>query len=347
MLVQETTKDRRPSLPVTLAALLSLMLLCAGVWMSGRVYRPTLRRIGPWRISGNNGLWLHYSWYFGRRSEAETHALAMHLARHHVRYAFFHVRFIGQSGRLKFHYPNAARTLVRTLHRDAPGLKALAWIYAGNVRGEGHVMLEDPSFRQRMVQEAVWLTTECGFDGVQWDYEVCATGDPGFPLLLKETRSAMPHGRLLWAATPLWLPERLRRWGWGDEDFRMAAALCDGLAVMCYDSSSQTESRYNLLMREQAMHATASLAESNPRCQLLFGVPVFHHSDPAHHSTIETLGAALQGLREGLADPAARPHSCAGLALFADYTAFGEDWRTYDSEWRGFAGKGPQLKGGR
>jgi hypothetical protein len=46
-------------------------------------------------------------------------------------------------------------------------VKAIAWIYVGNSRGEGRVDITRPDVRLRMVQEAVWLTTVCGFDGVQ------------------------------------------------------------------------------------------------------------------------------------------------------------------------------------
>ena len=76
-------------------------------------------------------------------------------------------------GALKFHDPDTARRLVSALHRQAPAVKLLAWVYAGNADGEGAVDLSKPDVRRAMVGEARWLVTACGFDGVQWDYEIC------------------------------------------------------------------------------------------------------------------------------------------------------------------------------
>ena len=44
------------------------------------------------------------------------------------------------------------------------------------------INLADTKVRQAMVAEAVWLTTVCGFDGVQWDYEICDDNDPNLPV---------------------------------------------------------------------------------------------------------------------------------------------------------------------
>jgi hypothetical protein len=164
---------------------------------------------GPSGNRGENGLWLRYRWYFSERSDAEVRALAQRLTERQIRYAYFHVRHVTRDGALRYHYPVAARRLVATLHRDAPAVKVIAWVYAGNRHNApelGEVDLANAAVRRRMAAEARWLVKACGFDGVQWDYEICKGGDPHFLALLRETRAALPAGKLLSAAAPVWLP---------------------------------------------------------------------------------------------------------------------------------------------
>jgi hypothetical protein len=168
---------------------------------------PLCSRPGGCRLnSGQNGLWLRYRWYFGERSDRELHLLASRLRKQQIRYAYFRVRHITGNGTLRYRKLAAARRLVAALHRDAPAVKVIAWIFAGNARltstGIGEVDLANPAVRKAMVGEARWLVNDSGFDGVQWDYEICDSGDPDFLRLLQETRVALPAGKLLSAAVP-------------------------------------------------------------------------------------------------------------------------------------------------
>jgi len=285
---------------------------------------------------GENGVWLEYTWYFGRHSAAEEKTLALRLRANQIRYAYFHVRFIKPSGRLHFRYPDEARRLVATLHQEAPGVKILAWVFAGNAQsGQGRVNLADPAVRRQMAAEARWLTTVCGFDGVQWDYELCPDNDSDFLALLRETRAVLPPGGArLSVAAPMWVPPGpLRAFGWSEAYFSRVAALTDDMAVMGYDSALWLPRAYVYLMREQAVRVTRAVAASpNPRCRILIGVPTYE-ATWSHRPHAESLPFALRGVREGLADPAARPEAFAGIALFADYTTDAAEWRTYRELW--------------
>jgi hypothetical protein len=283
--------------------------------------------------TGENGLWLRYTWYFGQKSDADLSLLARRLQERQIRYAYFHVRDITEAGRLRYHYPDAARRLVTALHHAAPAVRVLAWVYVGNPRGEGAVNLADPQVRQAMVHEAQWLVQTCGFDGVQWDYEVCDDGDPDFLRLLRETRVALPQGALLSAAVPLWMPRPLQRWGWSDAYFGQTAALCDQITVLCYDSGFWLPRSYVWLVRQQAIHVTHAVARSHPSCRVLLGVPTYRAGGLSHNARAENLSLALRGVREGLSDPHADISVFAGVAPFADYTTGPEDWETYRTLW--------------
>ena len=52
---------------------------------------------------------------------------------------------------------------------------------------KGHIIYE-----QHLRQ--IEYLEECGFDGVQLDYEICPDEDPNFLSLLEECRDAIPNG---------------------------------------------------------------------------------------------------------------------------------------------------------
>jgi hypothetical protein len=282
---------------------------------------------------GENGLWLRYPWYFGDHSDAEEHLLAEQLTREQIHYAYFHVRSIRADGTLAFHKPVGARRLVANIHRAAPGVQVMAWIYAGNTHGLGRVDLSNPAVRRSMVGETVWLTQVCGFDGVQWDYEVCDDGDPHLLQLLRQTRAALGPGKILSIATALRLPGPFQHWGWRDGYFAQVAADCDQITVMGYDSGAWLPRGYVALLRQQVVCVTQDAAQGNPRCRVLIGVPTYGDGTASHNPQAENLPMALLGVRQGLADPQTRQATFAGVALFADYTTQPDEWRDYDRLW--------------
>jgi spore germination protein YaaH len=219
-------------------------------------------------------------------------------------------------------------------------VKVIAWIFTGNARlahtGVGNVAIADPAVRGVMVSEARWLVNECGFDGIQWDYEICDNGDPHLLALLRETRAALPTGKLLSVATPVWspLPGRL---GWSEPYFTQIAALCDQITVMGYDTGMYLPRAYVWLTRQQVVHVTQAVARGNPRCRVLIGVPTYGKGLPSHHPWSENLRMALKGVQEGLADSRTDRSVFAGVAPFADYTTQPEEWETYRTLW--LAGK--------
>jgi hypothetical protein len=290
----------------------------------------------PPRNSGRNGLWLRYTWYFGKHSKAEMEELGSELRERQIRFAYFHVREVGGDGRLQYHHQGPARRLIAAVHGQAPEVKALAWIYAANCgKATPTVDLGDARVRKEMVQEALWLVNECGFDGVQWDYEVCRDGDENFLRLMQDTRRALPAGKVLSAAVPMWRPGSFGPWGWSGAYFARVAATCDQVAVMCYDSGVYWPRAYVGLVRRQAREVTRAVAQGNPKCQALLGLPTYGRGGRSHHARAECLRLGLKGVREGLRDRRASPSAFAGVSLFADYTTDAREWQTYEEWWLG------------
>ncbi|MGV3614552.1 MAG: hypothetical protein ACO1SV_04370 [Fimbriimonas sp.] len=278
---------------------------------------------------GENGIWLRYTWYFGERKPDEVPALARRLKAHGIRDAFFHVRFIRKDGTLAYRHLDRARTLNAALTKEAPAIRSIAWIYAGNPQGTGDVDLANETVRAAMVREAAWLVRDCGFEGVQWDYEICPDGDPSLLKLLEETRAALPPGTFLGVSTPIAYSWPLSGFGWSREYFGEVAKRCDGIATMTYDTGMLMPRAYVGLVGSTTENITKWVADANPDCGVLIGLPTYEEGFFSHNPNAENLRLAMKGVREATPDV----RSFAGIALFADYTMDEQEWEFLKRWW--------------
>jgi len=279
--------------------------------------------------AGKNGIWLRYLWYAGKHTPTEFDDLYEKLATRQFRYAYFHVLTTKPDGHLKLRNGDGAKQLTTDCRSHAPNAKPIAWVYIGSL----DVNLDRPEVRKNLVEEFRWLINECGFEGVQVDYEFAMCGSQGLLRLLEETRPALPKESLLSVATPMWYPGIL--WGWSDEYFEEVARRSDQLAVMCYDSYLYLPRAYAWLVSQQAIHITADCAQANPACRVILGVPTYDNQTLSHHPYAESLKNALRGVEQGLADKDAKLESFEGIALFADYTTDDNEWSQYEEYWLG------------
>jgi hypothetical protein len=306
--------------------LLAVVVLFALDW----ALYPRLTSVGGVsRDQGRNGIWLRYKWYFGEHGLDQVPALGKQFRDHGVRYAFFHVRFIKRDGTLRFRYPERARRLNAAVRREAPATRSIAWIYAGNGAGEGNVELGDAKVRAAMVKEAVWLVREGGFAGVQWDYEICPDGDPSFLRLLEETRSALPADAFLGVCSPVAYPWPLIGFGWSERYFGEVAKRCDQIAVMTYDTGMLAPRAYVGLVKSSTERITKAVADANPECGVLVGLPAYEEGFFSHNPYAENLRLGLKGVRESSPDR----RSFEGVAPFADYTMDDVEWELLRRWW--------------
>ncbi|MBS1954844.1 MAG: hypothetical protein JST89_11700 [Cyanobacteria bacterium SZAS-4] len=285
---------------------------------------------------GANGLWLRYYWYAGKhKSTKDWDDMLERLRAYQIKYAYFHVLTTVGDGTLKMHKLENAKKLTAAVHEGAPETKVVAWVYVAASPQTDGVDLSKASIRTSLVREALWLINECGFDGVQWDYEFCANGDKGFLALLDETRAALKPNNLISVATPMWYPNTL--WGWNEGYFREVASRCDQLCVMCYDSYLYSPRAYAWLLSQQLVHVTSAIAQANANaklhCRVLFGLPTYEDATLAHRAQCESLINSLRGLNNGLEAGGTVRDVVEGIALFADYTTDSAEWKDYVDFW--------------
>lgn len=277
--------------------------------------------------TGKNGIWLRYLWYAGKHEDAEYTQMYDMLRDKQMRYAYFHVLKSKSDGRLELHKPEIAKKITTALHSKAQSTRPIAWVYIGSAE----VNLDKPEVRKNLVAEFLWLINECGFEGVQVDYEFAPCGAQGLLRLLEETRQALPKEKLLSVATPMWYPGIL--WGWSDDYLKQVARRCDQLAVMSYDSFLYLPRAYVWLVKQQAIHITADCAGANPKCKVILGLPTYNNQTLAHHPHSESLKNAICGVVSGLGDKDAKVSTFEGIALFADYTTDESEWKQYEEYW--------------
>ncbi len=282
-----------------------------------------------------NGAWMRHTWYFGQRSGKELSDSIDNLERNSIAYAYYHVRSTSKDGRLKYRFPAQARQLTAAIHRQSPQTKAIAWIFIGNQKKWGGVVdLSDSPTRQTIIAEALFLTTQAGFDGIQYDYEICRDGDPGFLELLKETRAALPAGKIMSVASPMWMPAQIRSLAyWSENYFTQVAKHADQIAVMCYDSAMPTPRAYVWLLTQQVIRVSNAVAAAHSPCNILFGVPTYFPGGRSHNPHVENISVAIKGIRRGIARHRTDRSVIDGIALFAEYTTDDTEWQSYRNLW--------------
>lgn len=276
---------------------------------------------------GRNAIWLAFDFAQGKASESPVHLAARMRARG-FQDLYFHVRYVGQSGRLRFDVHDSAKRLNTGLKLADPHLRRFAWLYVGNSRGITGVDIARPDIRRLIAGECAHLIAD-GFDGIHLDYEMCSDGDLNFLLLLDAIR-AQTQGHPLSVATPMWLPSFLGSYGWSENYFAQVGAKCDQVAVMAYDSGLYFPRHYAWLLRQQCERVPRAVSGTN--CRVLIGVPTYENGGASHHAHAENLRVALRAVREGLnGNPNAGRVD--GAAIFADYSTDQSEWATWKRDW--------------
>ncbi len=311
---------RRRVLALLAACVLVALFLDYALYPLGETSAPRFDK-------GKNAVWLSFDFAQGQSKETSQH-LAGRMEAGGIRDLYFHVRYIGKSGRLRFDVHDSSRRLNAELRKDDPHLRRFAWVYVGNARGITGVDLSQSAIRARIADECAHLIRD-GFDGIHLDTEMCSDGDADFLALLDAIRARIgPHP--LSVATPMWLPSPLGAYGWSESYFAQVGARCDQIAVMSYDSGLYFPRHYAWLVRQQCFRVPRALRGTG--CRVLIGVPTYEDGGLSHHVHAENLRVALCAVREGLED---NPNASRvdGAAIFADYSTDAQEWATWKRDW--------------
>jgi hypothetical protein len=215
-----------------------------------------------------------------------------------------------------------------------------AWL--GNLVAPEHpeaLHLADPASRER-VAAATGQVLAAGFEGVHFDFEPVRSDDAGYLALLDQAHAVTAaRGVPLSVAVPQIDPlpglhvvttglTDHGKW-WSQAYFAQVARRVEQIAVMSYDTSMQLESLYGGYVAQQTALA---LEVTPPGVDLLIGLPAYWDDTYAHRGSAETVAAAVRGARLGLSRHGDGRRTF-GLALYADFSASEQDWRSFREGW--------------
>jgi hypothetical protein len=266
--------------------------------------------------TGHDAEWLGHAWVDGRKTQSDVDKLAEQLRGTGVHDLYVHAGPFSNDGTLDPALRPQARWLTHALHTAMPDVRVQAWLGAHPVPGQ--LDLASTPTRAHILAAATQLLDE-GFDGIHYDFEPVGDGDEDLLSILRLTHEMTRprHAALSVSAT------RSEPWP------RFAAALSlvqVNIPIWSYDTGLIDEAAYGGYVRR----ATESALRSVPaNVGLLIGVPVYDDRTLYHHPDVETLTAALRGVR--LAKAATTREL--GVALYVDFTATPDDWSTYRREW--------------
>ncbi|SEM31200.1 Glycosyl hydrolases family 18 [Streptacidiphilus jiangxiensis] len=325
-------------------AAVPLLTLALALLPFGQLWAAGAGRAADARTQGHDAVWLGHAWVDGRHTEADAVALLHHLGGagtgFGVRDLYVHVGPTGDDGTLDPALAPRAAWVIATFHRLAPGVRVQAWL-GDVVASEGPTGLDlaRAATRDHLVAAAASLLA-LGFDGINLDTEPVHSGDAGYLALLDRLHTlTRAHGRVLSVAVPQTDPlPPLRflagaltghpKW-WSRAYLAEVARRVDQIDVMAYDSAMPLRSLFAGYLAQQT---TLALAAAPRSVDVLIGLPAYREDSLGHHASAETIPAALQGIRAGLA--ASPPHDRPfGVALYADFSASDADWSAYRDGW--------------
>lgn len=312
---------------IILANLLSAILLAAVV--------VALR---PRKTHGSDGpiwstaVWIDHSWVATPPTLSRLHGLCATLRTHGLSEIYVHVGPLDGAGTIAEERAPGAHRFAEGFHAACPGVRALAWIGQLLPTWDGLFNLHDPVERAALARTAARFTA-AGFDGVQYDLEPVASGDPLFLDLLRRTRSAIGAGWLA-VAGPSLLPAgglsilprpHLPLTPWSGPYYAQVAALVNEVDPMLYDTSLRDRAAYTAFVAEQARDLTSLI----PDVSIHFGLPAFPGRSDVYDHAVENLSTALAGIRQGLPGGT-------GVALYSLWTMTPDQWDVFD-RWRATA----------
>jgi hypothetical protein len=319
----------------TVIPALTLVVLAAaayGLWTPGATIRDGRHD------RGTNGIWLQHGWlgddgWFQRndrnptlfRSDEPVRRLDATLRAHGIRDLYPHLCPAEPDGRI----PPVDHAQTERFLRICRGYRVLPWI--GGVLASD-CLPESPEWRRNFVHSSVeLLRRHPTLAGVHVNIEPMPSGNPDFPVLLRELRAALPPGKILSvAAYPP--PTRWHPYPdvhWDEAYFRQVAAEVDQLAVMMYDTSIRWPKLYQQVLRTW----TPQVLEWGAPAEVLLGVPDYDDAGTGyHHPDVENLPNALRGIHGGLQGYGPLPGNYAGIALYSEWQTDTDEWGVLETE---------------
>lgn len=293
--------------------------------------------------SAHNAIWLGIDW--GRETHADdtVSSLAAELRLNGIDTLYIWTSWLQGDGTWsETTFPYIAG-FVQQLRRFYPEAQLDAWI--GFPVETPSYRMDDATVRDTIATFSERAIQEFGFDGVHLNAEPVWDGDENFPALLRDIRQAIgTDTRLSVSVPPDWNtgtpgipvgPYTVPGMMWSTEYKQRVALLADEMAVMAYSSGLSTPADYTTWMAFQVTQFISAIAPLSVNTRLIIGIPTYDAEPPGHDPAVESIPAAINGIRQGLAQSGEAASLVRGLGIYAYWTTDAQEWAAYRQMWLG------------
>ncbi|MDB5074977.1 MAG: hypothetical protein JWO42_1156 [Chloroflexi bacterium] len=282
---------------------------------------------------GGNAAWIDQHWVQSPPSPSSIAPLCTQLKNHQIGTIFVHVGPADASGSIAEGRAPYAGRFVTEFHLLCPQVRVLAWIGQLLPSWDGLVNLQNSSTRGGLARTAARFVA-LGYDGIQYDLEPVANGDPAFLSLLRLTRSAI-GGHWLAVAGPAITPAegmprlprlRLPLLPWSSSYYARVGALVDELDPMLYITGLGNDADYAKFVSVQARAFTRTL----PSATIRLGLPAFSGRNQFFDDRAENVPTALLGITRAYGNGAI-PKALTGIAIYPMWDMTPTGWVALDN----------------
>ncbi len=286
----------------------------------------------PGGIPGN-AAWIDHHWVSTVPTQNAIGSLCLQLTSHRIVSVYAHVGPADASGHISAARSPYAARFVASMHATCPAVTVIAWIGQLLPSWDGMVDLRSSAVRTGLAQAATRFC-RAGFDGVQYDLEPVASGDPAFLALLRQSRASMP-GCLLAVAGPAIQPSPAAKQlfhlhlplpPWSASYYAQVAVLTGEVDAMLYDTGLKRPGDYAEFVADQIR----ALAQAARGVAVRPGLPAFAGRDSFFDDRVENLRSGLAGVaavRDRLSN-----RQMPGIAVYPLWSVDASGWAAIDAQ---------------
>ncbi len=335
--VERVPAEERVRRPGCLLAA-GLVLAVGSAAVAALLFLILLRPAAP---VGSNAIWLGIDWGQQAQTDEDVQRLAKLLRAEGIGTVYIWTTWLQADGTWSATTFPTIRAFVDQFRRFYPEARLDAWI--GIPAEVPEYRLDDTDVHDTVAAFAAQALTEYGFDAVHLNTEPVWSEDENFLDLLRAVRQAIGDEAILSVAVPPdWNtgiegipagPYTTPDAHWSEEYKQRVAFLVDELVVMAYNSGLSTPEDYQSWMAFQVTQYLSALESLEIDTQLVFGIPTYDAEPPGHDPAIESIPAAISGIRRGLAQNGDVARRFRGVTLYAYWSTDALEWEAYRQLW--------------
>lgn len=295
-------------------------------------------------------IWLGKSWTYAGRSDSEIADFADQLQQNQIGKIYAYVSTLNISSRWSggpygndsfIQSQDDVVDFKEAFKQAYPLSEVYGWIEIWATDSAGGYRLDDPDVQQNVADFSNRMIEELGFDGILLDVKSLFSGSSDFLQLIRQVRSAVSVDvPIAIAVSPDLTPDDDTVGAvaqiapgtmWTAADKQQAIAAADEIVLQLYQSYRSSPLDY---INWVAYHVKTYIDLLDEDTRLLISIPHYQTASDAHSPSVETIAAALDGIRVGLAglDEDKRA-ALTGVAIYADQDLSQEQWDIYQDKW--------------